>query len=469
MRTSMHCSFFSVGFLMSENVEDFDLFIVNLPKLDQLVCEENVSKLEPLFDAAFKSMYPVNFTQTFKGRTGAIMAFYLAKYGRYLVTQYTKAEYIEAIYKKYRFAESKTEFLQVDNRPLDEVHFRSSDDGYALMHHLLDRVLEKIEAKEMFEQEALYTPTALPCYIDETLYQKRVQRYKQKAKAIDVTELALAQERTKAMACRRSDEVEFRVISKEYKKDKYKHNTKMVTVRRLEVAFQMDNSSEEYYNYFKPKSVHLSAPIDIKRLASLIPTNIHLLLGSFLITTLNYATFGDRLIVNSTNSKSGDIEMLQAMLQALIEQEVVPINRITLLFIACCMLYYDATIRMLATELWIKSVQEQQLEPHRLGEILGALESAEYAPLKRLTDSISEAMLNLSVKHDRALFVLMNSMIVKMHDEPIKGVKKLLQLYVELLHVSNMSVENEVITKLELWAKTASLAPVIRKILTCKA
>lgn len=51
-----------------------------------------------------------------------------------------------------------------------------------------------------------------------------------------------------------------------------------------------------------------------------------------------------------------------------------------------------------------------------------------------------------------------------MHDRPIKGVKKLLEIYLELL-VSNQSrVQQDVVEKLEGWRRVKSLNGIIRKL-----
>ena len=135
------------------------------------------------------------------------------------------------------------------------------------------------------------------------------------------------------------------------------------------------------------------------------------------------------------------------------------------LFVAYMMLYTSKPLRHLSAELWYKATFEGTMNQRLLGEILGKLEHNEYAPLKRFTDLVTSHMLHLSDLHDQGLHTLLSSMIANMNDEPIKGTKKLLEIYVEVLHTIKRAIPDETLEKLVLWIEIKNLRKTINAIL----
>ena len=118
----------------------------------------------------------------------------------------------------------------------------------------------------------------------------------------------------------------------------------------------------------------------------------------------------------------------------------------------------------LSSELWIKATSEGTMNHQLLGETLGKLEHNEYAPLKRFTDLIVANMLNISSLHNRGLETLLSFMIKKMNNEPIKGTKKLLEIYLEVLSLTKQKPSQEVLDKLMVWGEVKSLSGIVKKI-----
>jgi hypothetical protein len=133
------------------------------------------------------------------------------------------------------------------------------------------------------------------------------------------------------------------------------------------------------------------------------------------------------------------------------------------LFVAVMMLYESKTARQLSSELWYKATIEGTMNHQLLGETLGKLEHNEYAPLKRFTDLIVSNMLNLSNLHNEGLHTLLSAMITQMNDEPIKGTKKLLEIYLEVLSLTNLEIPQETHAKLKAWCEIKSLKSVVKK------
>jgi len=134
------------------------------------------------------------------------------------------------------------------------------------------------------------------------------------------------------------------------------------------------------------------------------------------------------------------------------------------LFITYMMILEDKTIRTLSAELWIKATSEGTMNHQLLGETLGKLELNEYAPLKRFTDLIVVNILNISTLHNKSLAELLSAMIPQMNDEPIKGTKKLLEIYLEILSLTQQKPSSEVLEKLGVWGGVKSLTSVVNKI-----
>ncbi len=98
------------------------------------------------------------------------------------------------------------------------------------------------------------------------------------------------------------------------------------------------------------------------------------------------------------------------------------------------MLGAQTTARQLSGELWIKANQHEAFGNKLLGKTLGKLQYEQYAPLKRLTDLMSKNLIGISSIHQKGLLIVLDNMIGVSNKKPIKGVKKLLELFLELLH-----------------------------------
>ena len=54
-------------------------------------------------------------------------------------------------------------------------------------------------------------------------------------------------------------------------------------------------------------------------------------------------------------------------------------------------------------------------------------------------------------------------MIPQMSDTPIKGTKKLLEIYMEVLSLTGLGVPDETMKKLEVWGEVKSLKSITKK------
>jgi hypothetical protein len=190
---------------------------------------------------------------------------------------------------------------------------------------------------------------------------------------------------------------------------------------------------------------------DIRRILSLTPNNPEPLLTDITINSLKFSRF----------VQESDRKMSTATAQFLFDTWRNP-GPMSLLFLGCSLLNGDKTLSSLAAETWLRAVSTGTIDNPQFGRILGRLEMSDYAPLKRLTDLIPLRLFRVSPAHNHALEKLIAHILPELPDEPVKGLKRLLELYAELRAVNGSgSVPDRVRVKLEKWAGNAGLEKVV--------
>lgn len=180
---------------------------------------------------------------------------------------------------------------------------------------------------------------------------------------------------------------------------------------------------------------------DIERLVYLFPNNPEPLLAKVISRCLE------------SNNFSGELErkLVSKTLESLLNLSV-RWTEIGHLLIATCMLSGDKTVKSFAAELWIQGVRKKILSSERIGQIIGIHQSIEFAPMKRFTDLISASMFQISAEHNHELELLLVSMLVHLPDQPVAGLKKLLELFAELSYANRSQSSNrELQQKFNIW------------------
>ncbi|WP_195654452.1 DUF6493 family protein [Bacteroides sp. 1001136B_160425_E2] len=132
---------------------------------------------------------------------------------------------------------------------------------------------------------------------------------------------------------------------------------------------------------------------------------------------------------------------------------------------ASCMLVADKTSRSYAAEIWIDRVGKGCIDSEHIGKILGSHQHTGWGPLKRLTDLIQQQMMNVSPLHNRELEKLIVAMLAELPEKPIKDLKKLLEIYAELLSINNSKAKDEqVLHLLDVWKGVANLKKTVANI-----
>jgi len=209
------------------------------------------------------------------------------------------------------------------------------------------------------------------------------------------------------------------------------------------------------YPFLQFKTQYLtSEPNDIQRIMALVPNNPEPLLADTINKCLQYPAFWEE----------SDKKMVSSAVRFLYSIWHSP-GPMTYLFLATCMLSGDKTVAGTAGEIWLMAVSVGAIDNCELGGIIGRHESIEFAPLKRFTDLVNQHLLKVSPRHDIELQTLIEQVILRLPDEPVKNLKKLLDIYSELLAVNKSSLKSEgVLARLKIWEGIAGLQRTILSI-----
>lgn len=135
------------------------------------------------------------------------------------------------------------------------------------------------------------------------------------------------------------------------------------------------------------------------------------------------------------------------------------------LFIATCMISSEKTAAAYAAEIWQEAVRNKTIDSELIGRILGIHERIEFAPLKRFTDLVLSNLMGVSKEHNRELEEMISAMLAELPTTPVKNLKKLLEIYLELLSINGSSVKNErARTNIEAWKETEGLSKMLMKV-----
>lgn len=134
------------------------------------------------------------------------------------------------------------------------------------------------------------------------------------------------------------------------------------------------------------------------------------------------------------------------------------------LFLGTIFLDGDKTIRGTAAEIWLEHVSHQMMDNAQLGRVIGLHEKLEWAPVKRLTDLIQHHMLNVSKTHNVALEELISNILYQM-ESPVTNLKKLLEVYHEVLALNQSEANINIVEKLNDWKENSSLKKICNLLL----
>jgi hypothetical protein len=211
------------------------------------------------------------------------------------------------------------------------------------------------------------------------------------------------------------------------------------------------------FDYMRTKAMYFwSQHTDVQRAIFLAPNNPEPFLSAIAETALKHGNFWEE------GGKKAVIKSLQAMLEIWRGH-----GTMADLFVATSMINSDKTAAGIAVEIWLKATIANTIDSHLMGEIMGMHFKVAYSPLKRFTDLAVQSMYNIYPQTDKALLVMIEAMMTALPDEPPKNLKKLLELYRELLakFPGSGSDKKAIVSKLEAWKSSSSVKPLAEALL----
>ncbi|CAM1367619.1 conserved hypothetical protein [Tenacibaculum litopenaei] len=236
------------------------------------------------------------------------------------------------------------------------------------------------------------------------------------------------------------------------------HQEKPSEVLKIKRCFSGKEKKEvegmyRYLKFKKHEYYTVIQPNDELRFLYLSPNNPNVLLGHMIHTNLKYSTFYEE------SGKKNMINFLKGLHEIWYRKDV---GEITYLFLATGFLCSEKVARDLAAEIWINANSEHRFNNQLIGEAIGKLEREEYAPLKRFTDLITASLFNVSKQHNECLYDVLSAVICTMAKEPIRGTKKLLEIFMELQRsFPNREFSVPLRDKLVSWKENKSLNKII--------
>ncbi|NDV60625.1 DUF6493 family protein [Bacteroides sp. 519] len=149
------------------------------------------------------------------------------------------------------------------------------------------------------------------------------------------------------------------------------------------------------------------------------------------------------------------IEVLTALLE--LKQ---PLGEFSYLTLSSFMLIAHKEIRLLTAEVWMSYINAGMFNASKAGSIIGRLINENWGFLKRFTDQLI-GMINITSQVNKALEQVI-AVIIMQVDTPVTNMKKLLEIYKELLAQNQSQPEQVVKEKLMTWKEEASLKKVLK-------
>ena len=206
------------------------------------------------------------------------------------------------------------------------------------------------------------------------------------------------------------------------------------------------------YDYYEIKSQFFSNEHnDLRRALLMAPANLEAFLPAVI----------DRCMSRPAYIGEGDKKMTLAALQLLYETWDAQ-GEMAHLLLATAMLSADKTAAQTAAEIWVQYAPVGKLDVALTGKIIGIHEQVEFAPLKRFNDLAVQSLFRISPQHNRLLETMIASILAELPAEPIKHLKKLLELYKELFLLNqSVKVPDAVAVKLKEWKLNNGLAKLV--------
>lgn len=193
---------------------------------------------------------------------------------------------------------------------------------------------------------------------------------------------------------------------------------------------------------------------DVQRMLYASPNSVGRLIFSIVKNTLMFAD------LNGENDKRVVNNALNALCELPFRK-----NGLEQDFVGMSLMCSDKESRFVAVEVWNRIVISDQVNNDIIGSSIAKMTYLNFASLKRFTDLLP-TMITYSNAHKKSLMEILESCILQMDNTPVNNTKKLLETYYELTSGrSDYQINDQVLSKLELWQKNSSgLKAIISKL-----
>ncbi|NDV66158.1 DUF6493 family protein [Bacteroides sp. 224] len=468
--------FFLSGVFDQEVPVHLDLLPEALIRLNSQITAAHLNQLE----IALQKAYSLNigdpfwhsydrdtneFTGTdFWGMSGLylrMLALFFINYGQYLQKKYPKeGQFIEELHELA---------LQEVNKQTYKKWFSLTykisrmEQWFGRDFKLLQPYLQVFSQALSFIEKGitlplLSTPTHAPAWIDPQILNKRLEAYRKANIKPDLMDWQLAVSRCPSImekepvyeALQKHIQTYSWKIGEEKKADSTYSQKPVLEMQIPDSPWQAEHN---LYAGIGDNIRYYVAPQDSPYLGMMYPSLPAIPYGLLIRDRFHFAQM--------ENAQTRD--MLTASIAALYELKTA-LDPVTTLFLSCCMLCSEKTIRNYAAEIWMERTTHQLIQQAQLGQTLGFLMSAEWAPVKRFTDMVTGTFLTAGTLYSSALEELFVAILLQI-EQPVTNLKKLLEIYNELLALNRSECAAALLPKLEVWGKENTLKKVAKQLL----
>lgn len=455
-----------------ENIDDFiflasqifnnnetyhlDLFLDALMRFNGKFEDEHFHQLEPAFNAAYKRKDTVGFQH--------LLATFLINFG--LLKQKNKSKVLSNAHLAFptleNWSEKRTPFI------------------FKAYQQFLSGIFEFL--KENKELPLLSVPERTPCWISINTLVDKLKIYQQKDEKpilfdLEIAILRVERENLKEggqYAKEQLNEAYFGLLKPVFEQNYFKSHYEK---EFLEGNFDWKLGYKKIYKWNSteevPQSLISVQNKEISENASFLDhffNSYHAVSENDLIRVLYTAPYfsgslaarkynGDLSCSTYQYDIKGNIEFLNAWLKLNL-----PFQPVHYLVLSAGLFHKDKTFSGIAFEALVNKVVSGDFNIQELGIVIGKKISFEWAPVKRFTDGVS-GFINLSTSHNQAFEKLLIA-ILSAVEKPIFNLKKLLELYYELLNQNRTQVSERVTEVLKEWENENNLKKIIHQIKT---
>ncbi|WP_347219157.1 DUF6493 family protein [Chryseobacterium sp.] len=434
-----------------------DLFLDALIRYNEEFEDEHFNQLEPVFNAAFKRKDTVGFQH--------LLATFIINYG--LLKQKNKSKVLSDAHLGFptleNWSEKRTPYI------------------FKAYQQLLSGVFEFL--KENKQLPLLSVPEHTPCWITVNTLVDKLKIYQQQDEKPIPFDLEIAVLRVEKEHLKKGEQYAKEQLNEEYfnlLKPVFEQNYFKTHYENefLDGSFNWNLGYKKIYKWNSTEEVPQSLISiennkELSENASFLDhlfNSYHTIDENDLIRTLYTAPyFSGSLVARKYNGDlscstyqydiKGNIEFLNAWMNLNL-----PFQGVHYLLLSAGLFHKDKTFSGIAFEVLINKAVSDDFNIQELGIVIGKKINFEWAPVKRFTDGLS-GFINLSTNHNLAFEKLLIS-ILSAVEKPVFNLKKLLELYYELLNQNRNKANEKIAEVLKEWENENNLKKIIHQIKT---